>query len=141
MILTWAVTILLFGGAFCNDSTYPRHGRAPRTKMFGVENLVYNSRKSSPILGTNKIAILKNILQNRLITFLRLKKSCFNSKPDSLCNVYFNRGDRADCRPEPSRGGHQPPAAGRCLDVRRQELAGSVMTSISKQSAQQPLMR
>ena len=85
MILTWAVTTLLFGSAFCNDSTYPKHGRAARTKMYGVENLVYNSRnrKSSLILGTvlNKIAFLKNILHNKLRTFLRLKESSFDSKP------------------------------------------------------------
>ena len=59
MILTWALAILLIGRGFCGDSTYPRHVRAARTKMLGVENLVYTSRKSSLILGTvlNIIAI------------------------------------------------------------------------------------
>ena len=71
MILTWAIAILLFGRGFCGDSTYPKHVRAARTTMFGVKNLVYNSGNSSLILGTvlNKIAVLKNVLQNKLRTF------------------------------------------------------------------------
>ena len=79
MILTWAIAILLFGRGFCGDSTYPSHVRAARTKMFGVKNLVYNSGNSSLILGTvlNKIAILKNVLQNKLRTFSQAQEVLF----------------------------------------------------------------
>merc|ERR1712126_450891 len=61
MILAWAVAILLFGRGFCGDSTYPRHVRAARTKMFGVKNLVYNSRRSSLILGSRSPVLIQNL--------------------------------------------------------------------------------
>lgn len=60
MLLTWAVTLLLFSSAFCADGTYLRHRRAAKSNALRVDR-VYKNIKASLVLGARSPVLIQNL--------------------------------------------------------------------------------